>query len=380
MNTAPQPDLGGSADGLRSRLLTLLIDSVSEYAIFAMDDQGYIVTWNRGAQRLKGYTEDEIVGRHFSTFYTEPDIVRDHPAHELEIATREGRYEEEGWRVRKDGTLFWANVVITALRDEDGQIVGFGKVTRDLTDRRRAEQAREKAAKELEEANEQLRTFASAAAHDLAEPLRTVHGFADLLASRYGDRLDDRGRDFLEHVQSGSERMEALIEHLLVYVRAGAPRWRAGDVDSGRAVRRVLRSLDAAIRERGAAVEADTSTFPVIHGDQAAFELVVQNLVSNALKFSGDDPPRVGITVAPDAAGWRFAVADEGIGIPPEVQERAFDPFRRVHGRDDVRGSGLGLAICRRIVESFGGTIEVESAEGEGSTFSFTVPAAEARA
>src|SRR4051812_41309234 len=214
MNTAPQPDLGGSADGLRSRLLTLLIESVSEYAIFAMDDQGYIVTWNRGAQRLKGYTQDEIVGRHFSTFYTEPDIARDHPAHELEIATREGRYEEEGWRVRKDGTLFWANVVITALRDEDGQIVGFGKVTRDLTDRRRAEQAREKAATELEEANEQLRTFASAAAHVLAEPLRTVHGFADLLASRYGDRLDDRGREFLEHVQSGSERMEALIDHL----------------------------------------------------------------------------------------------------------------------------------------------------------------------
>src|SRR3954454_5336551 len=268
MNTAPQPDLGGSADGLRSRLLTLLIESVSEYAIFAMDDQGYIVTWNRGAQRLKGYTEDEIVGRHFSTFYTEPDIARDHPAHELEIATREGRYEEEGWRVRKDGTLFWANVVMTALRDEDGQIIGFGKAPRDLTDRRRAEQAREKAATELEEANEQLRTFASAAAHDLAEPLRTVHGFADLLASRYGDRLDDRGREFLEHVQSGSERMQTLIDHLLVYVRAGAPRWRYTDVSSGRAVRRVLSALDAAIEERAAVIDADTDAFPAIHADQ----------------------------------------------------------------------------------------------------------------
>ena len=380
MNTAPQPDLGDSPDGLRSRLLTLLIESVAEYAIFALDDRGYIVTWNRGAQRLKGYTEDEIVGRHFSTFYTEPDKARDHPAHELEIASREGRYEEEGWRVRKDGTTFWANVVITTLRDEDGTIVGFGKVTRDLTDRRRSEQARERAATELEAANQQLRTFASAAAHDLAEPLRTVRGFADLLATRYGDRLDDRGRGFLEHVQSGSERMQALIDHLLVYVRAGAPRWRNDDMDSGRAVRRVLSALDVAIQERAATVEADTRSFPMVHADQAGFELVVQNLLSNALKFSGEVPPHVRIAAAPDPTGWRFSVSDDGIGIPPDLQERAFDAFRRVHGRDDLRGTGLGLAICRRIVESFGGTIGVESAEGEGSTFSFTVPGAEAQA
>jgi PAS domain S-box-containing protein len=379
MNTAPQPDLGDSPDGLRSRLLTLLIERVNEYAIFALDDQGYIVTWNSGAQRLKGYTEREIVGRHFSTFYTQPDIDRNHPAHELEIAAREGRYEEEGWRVRKDGTTFWANVVITALRDDDDVVVGYGKVTRDLTDRRLAEQARERAAEELEAANEELRTFASAAAHDLAEPLRTVRGFADLLASRYSDALDDRGREFLEHVQTGSERMQTLIEHLLIYVRAGTPRWKYSDVRSGRAVRRVLSALDAAIEERAAVIEADIEAFPTIHADQAGFELVVQNLVSNALKFSGDKPPHVRITATPDPAGWRFSVIDEGIGIPADLQARAFDPFRRVHGRDDVRGTGLGLAICRRIVESFGGAMAVESVEGEGSTFSFTVPGAEAR-
>src|SRR4051812_32263515 len=118
--------------------LRLLVEAVTDYAIFMLDTGGHIATWNAGAERIKGYTADEIIGQHFSRFYTEPDIARNHPAHELEIAEREGRYEEEGWRVRKDGTRFWANVVITAVR-EDGELIGFGKVTRDLTMRREAE-------------------------------------------------------------------------------------------------------------------------------------------------------------------------------------------------------------------------------------------------
>jgi signal transduction histidine kinase len=221
----------------------------------------------------------------------------------------------------------------------------------------------------------ELRTFASAAAHDLTEPLRTVRGFADLLAMRYGEVLDERGRDFLEYIRSGAERMQALIDHLLVYARAGTTTRALTDVDSGRAVRRVLAGLNAAIRERGAVVEVDTKALPVVRADAAGLELVLQNLIGNALKFSADEPPRVRISARPDPEGWRFEVVDEGIGIPEDALSDAFNPFRRVHGRDDIAGSGLGLAICQRIVDSFGGTIGATSEVGVGSTFHFTVPA-----
>jgi PAS domain S-box-containing protein len=378
VSTARQPGLDRGFETQRARQLALLVESVTEYAIFALDVEGKIASWNRGAELIKGYREDEVIGRHFSLFYTEKDIAREHPAFELREAVRLGRYGEEGWRVRKDGTLFWASVVITALRDEKGRLTGFGKVTRDLTERYRAEEAQRSAAEELARVNEELRTFSSAAAHDLAEPLRTVRGFADILALRHADQLDERGLEFLGYVRSGAERMQRLIDHLLAYARAGTRDRALGPVDAGRAVRRVLTGLDAAIRERGAEVEADTEAMPTVRADAAGLELVLQNLLANALKFTSDRAPRVRIAVRPDPAGWRFEVADNGIGIPPELQASAFDPFRRVHAGDEIKGSGLGLAICSRIVEGFGGTIGVESEPGAGSTFHFTVPALDA--
>jgi PAS domain S-box-containing protein len=158
----------------RAERLVLLVEQVRDYAIFMLDTGGHIATWNRGAERIKGYRADEIIGRHFSTFYTPDAVARDHPAYELEVAIKEGRFEEEGWRVRKDGSRFWANVVITTIYDRDGKHIGFGKVTRDLTERRALQQ-------DLLRSNADLQRFASLAAHDLAEPLRTIGGFADLL-------------------------------------------------------------------------------------------------------------------------------------------------------------------------------------------------------
>src|SRR3954452_22723627 len=167
----------------RARQLRLLIDSVADYAIFLLEIDGRVATWNPGAERIKGYKANEIIGRHFSTFYTDVDRDRRYPEHELEVAAEVGRFEDEGWRVRKDGTQFWANVVITAIRDETGELVGFGKVTRDLTDRRRRET--------------ELQRFAAMAAHDLAEPLRTVAGFAELLRRRHAAALPPEAEKYL---------------------------------------------------------------------------------------------------------------------------------------------------------------------------------------
>jgi PAS domain S-box-containing protein len=352
----------------------LLVASVRDYAIFMLDPGGYIQTWNAGAEALKGYTEAEAVGMHFSRFYTEPDRERQHPAYELEVATRVGRFEEEGWRVRKDGTTFWANVVITALRNEHGVLVGFAKVTRDLTERRAAEQELRATAEELALANAELAHFASIAAHDLVEPLHTMHGIADLLERRYAGQLEPEARNFLGIIGEEATRLRALVDGLLEYARAGKREVRHQPVQLGAVVEEVVDSLGARIAERDATVRCDWSALPTVSGDRALIGSIVQNLVANALKFGGPQP-HVELTAEPAEEGfWRVVVSDDGIGIPPVEQERIFDLFHRLHPREAYSGTGLGLALTQRLVDRHGGRIGVDSTPGEGSRFWFTLP------
>ena len=356
--------------------LRLLVASVRDYAIFMLDAEGHVRTWNAGAERIKGYTEAEVVGRHVSLFYTEADRARDHPGEELVIAAREGRFEEEGWRVRKDGGTFWANVVITALRDDEGTLVGFAKVTRDLTERRLAEQRLRESAAELGRMNAELERFASAAAHDLAEPLQTIAGFADLTQHRYADRLDDEGRVFLGHISEGAKRMRRLIDGLLRYARSSQQDLELRPVDLGETLRTVVDNLHASISAAGASVSVDGAVRARVLGDPEVLVSILQNLVANALKFHGDAPPRVEVSAAREDGSWRVTVADNGVGIEPQDQERIFAMFGRGNPRDDRSGVGLGLALCERLVSRLGGTVGVDSVPGEGSRFWFTLPAA----
>ena len=359
----------------------LLVESVRDYAIFMLDPQGHVRTWNAGAEAIKGYTADEIVGRSFTTFYTQPDVDRNHPQEELEIAVREGRFEEEGWRVRKDGRTFWANVVITALRDEQGTLVGFAKVTRDLTERRRAEEELRETAAELARTNLELERFASAAAHDLIEPLQTMAGFAELLDRRYADRLDDDGREFLAHIGDGAERMRRLIDGLLRYSRTAQQDLHVESVDVAATLDVVLRNLQASIGECGGTVAFDAASLPCVRADRDLLVNVLQNLVANALKFSGDRTPEVRVSAERDGdAAWRIVVADNGIGIATDDQRAIFGMFGRVAADVPRPGVGLGLALCERVIGRLGGTIGVDSAPGSGSRFWFTLPAAPAPA
>jgi PAS domain S-box-containing protein len=351
-----------------------LVASVRDYAIFMLDAGGYVTTWNAGAEHIKGYSADEIIGRHFSTFYTREDRLIGHPAEELVIAAREGRFEEEGWRVRKDGSRIWASVVITAVRNERGVLVGFAKVTRDLSVRRAADEELRRAQERLERSNAELESFAAVAAHDLREPLGTVGSFAELLLEREADRLSDPGRRMLTQMAGSVARMQDLVDGLLRYATLDDEP-EPERVDLAASLDRVLGDLHAQVAARGALVELDLPPDAAVYADASSVDVLLQNLLSNALKFGAPDRPHIVVAARPAPGGWRVAVTDDGAGIEREDQSRIFRAFERLTRSGHVPGSGLGLAICSRVVARAGGELGVDSAPGHGSTFWFVLPA-----
>src|SRR5437016_5236084 len=217
----------GLAEAIKrgDRIYQLMVDWVKDYAIFMLDPAGYIASWNQGAKRIKGYDADEIIGRHFSVFYTEDAIAIGHPQHELVVAADEGRFEEEGWRVRKDGSVFWANVVITAVRDETGELIGFAKVTRDLTERRNAEQralADARRLAEAESANAAKAEFLTAMSHELRTPLNAIGGYTELLSLGLGGPITAEQVDYLERIRQSQQHLMGIISDLLNFSRIEA--------------------------------------------------------------------------------------------------------------------------------------------------------------
>jgi len=514
----------------------LLVEAVTDYAIFLLDPRGRISSWNRGAERLKGYGAEEILGQHFSCFYTQEDRALEKPAYELRVAAAAGRVEDEGWRVRKDGSRFWADVVITALRDETGRLLGFGKVTRDLTARRQAEEALRQAhaevvrrvaerTAELVQANDLLRReaaerqraeeservqreylqtilasigdavivtdpggavtymnhvaqtltgwpleeaqgkalpdvfvimneetrqpvespvgkvlrtgiavglgnhtvlrtkaggelpiddsaapirdtagrlygivlvfreiiarrraeralaqqmaelqqFAYVASHDLQEPLRTMVNFLNLLDRHSPSQLDATTKEYIALAVGRAQRMQRLIRDLLTYTQVVNTEPTFTAVKGEAVLTRVLQNLRAAVTDSGA--EVTHEPLPTVRGDEQQLGLVLQNLLSNALKFRGPQPPRVHLSVRQDGQYWVFSVRDNGIGLDPRHAERVFGAFQRLHAGEEYQGTGIGLAICKKIVERHGGRIWVESQPGKGATFLFALPA-----
>jgi light-regulated signal transduction histidine kinase (bacteriophytochrome) len=252
----------------------------------------------------------------------------------------------------------------------------------DITERKRADEelanlARELEirATELERSNADLQQFAYAASHDLSEPLRMVSSYVQLLARRYKDKLDSDADEFIEFAVDGTTRMQALIDGLLIYSRAGTADYVHEPVDCSKVLHETLTAIHTTLRETGATINA--GPLPTVQGDATQLSQLFQNLVSNAIKFAGEEPPVIQISAEREDGAWHFIVADNGIGIDPEHAERIFAVFQRLHGRGEYPGSGVGLAICKRIVERHHGRIWVDSSPGEGSTFHFTIPADE---
>ena len=351
---------------------SLLVASVRDYAIFLLEPDGTVASWNEGARRIKGYTAEEIVGRHFSTFYRPEDRAR--TAHELEVAAKTGRYEEEGWRVRKDGSVFWANVIITALREKSGELVGFAKVTRDLTERRAAEERLRETVTALAKSNAELDEYASFVSHDLQEPLRKMASYAELLKARYGDKLDEKGNSYIGFVVDGAVRMRGLITDVLDYSRIGRSEPPFTEVDLKTLAEQTVRDLEFAISDKGGRVEL--GELPTVRGNHLRLARLFQNLIGNALKFRDDSrPPVVRVRSERRGADWVISFADNGIGFEPAEFARIVRPFHRLHAKERYPGSGLGLAAVKKITDLHGGRFWAESRPGLGSTFFVSIPA-----
>jgi light-regulated signal transduction histidine kinase (bacteriophytochrome) len=229
----------------------------------------------------------------------------------------------------------------------------------------------------LERSNEELQRFATVASHDLREPLRVVSGFAEMLERRHKDQLGDEGARFIDAITKGVARMDEMIADLLAYARAGRADQPLEPVDCAQVVADVLAGLELAIRDSGAAIEV--GELPTVTGNPAALRQVFQNLIANAMKFAGDDPPRIRVWAAEVPGGWRFSVRDNGIGIDPQEADKIFGMFARGKSGQRYQGTGVGLALCQRIVEVHGGRIWVEPAPGGGSQFMFTIGDASGR-
>ena len=358
---------------LSDQRFSSMLESVRDYAIIFLELDGRIASWNKGAERIIGYRAEEIVGQHFSRFYTPADIANGKPDRELQVATSDGRFEDEDWRVRKDGSRFWANVVVTALREGSGRVNGFVKITRDLTSRKEAENELKRYAEDLQRSNQELEHFAYVASHDLQEPLRTVSSFSQLLARRYQGKLDADADAFITFVVEGATRMQTLINDLLAFSRIGTRGDPLLPVDWGRIFQAAKKNLEVAIAESGAVITNDP--LPALVADQTQLTQLFQNLFSNAIKFRRrEEAPRIHVSAVRQDGAWQFSVRDNGIGIAPRYFDRIFIIFQRLHGREEYSGTGIGLAICKKIVERHGGRMWVESEPGTGSTFHFTIP------
>ena len=351
-----------------------LIDGVQDYAIFTLDPGGKVISWNAGAERIKGYKAEEIIGQDFSRFYLQTDIDEGKPEKELHLAATSGRSELEHWRVRKDGSRFWANVVLTAARDSSGLLVGFSEISQDISERKKSEEHLIEKVAELKRSNDDLEKFASVASHDLQEPLRMVASFTQLLAKRYKGRLDSDADEFIGYAVDGSNRMQSLIKDLLTYSRAGSNGRILREISSADALKTALTGLQATIVESGA--EVTQEGLPALTTDDGQLALVFQNLVGNAIKYRSAEVPRIHVSATKNGGNeWIFSVRDNGMGIEPQYFERIFVLFQRLHGQTEFKGSGIGLAICKKILERLGGRIWVESQLTKGSTFCFALPA-----
>jgi PAS domain S-box-containing protein len=362
-------------------LFRTLVESIDEYAIFMLEPDGRVASWNAGAERIKGYTEDEIIGQHFSRFYTDEDVEHGKPEASLRVAAERGKFEDEGWRVRKDGTLFWASVVLTPIR-EDGELVGFAKVTRDLTERRRADEAR----RALEVARQAVRArdeFLSIASHELRTPLTSLTLQAQSL-QRWAESAElpepqlARVHGFERHV----ERLARLVQNLLNVstIASGQLRVRRDRIDLAALLGEVVTRWSGRAEREGCSLELHVSGPVDGEWDPAALDEVVSALIENALKYGHGRP--VVIRLEEDGDLARVHVTDSGIGISPADQARIFERFERAVPVAHFGGFGLGLWAARQIVNAHGGDIAVESRQGEGSRFSVWLPrrAPEARA
>ena len=371
----------------------LMVEEVQDYAILYLNENGIVENWNKGAEKIKGYKTNEIVGKSFSSFYTEEDKENQLPDKLLNHARLTGRVTHEGWRVRKNGDLFWANVVITAIHNEQNEVIGFSKVTHDLTEKKIAEDRIKANAqqlieknRELERMNAELESFAYVSSHDLQEPLRKIKTFSGRLLEKEEQNLSDNGKDFLSRINNSVARMQLLIEDILLYSRTNTGERIFETIDLNVLINEVKEDFKETLAEKNATIEVGAAVKLSIIPFQ--FKQLLANLVSNSLKFSKlDVPPHIQINSVvrngddinhlPVNEGLNYCeitITDNGIGFDAEYKDRIFEIFQRLHGKSEYKGTGIGLAIVKKIVDNHNGFICATGQVNKGATFSIYLP------
>jgi PAS domain S-box-containing protein len=352
--------------------MRLLLAAVHDYAILELDLHGVVKTATGAAERIFGRNP---TGDHLRTLYPADPAASGLPERELQKARLEGRYEDEGPRLRNNGTTFWADVVTTAIRDQYGELRGFAKILRDTSERKEIDDALREATRQLEVSNRELQDFAMVASHDLQEPLRKVQMFGDKLKRKYSAQLSPEGLDWLTRMMNAAMRGQSLIQGLLALSRVTTKAQPPVPVDLYETAREVASDLEARIAEASGQVKI--GQLPVIEADPLQMRQLLQNLIGNALKFrKPGEPPVVRLDARKLApGGYEILVSDNGIGFEQKYVDRIFKLFQRLHERGVYEGSGMGLAICRKIVERHGGTITARSVPGAGTTFLIDLPA-----
>jgi PAS domain S-box-containing protein len=352
-------------------LLASIVES-SHDAIISKDLNGIITSWNAAAERIFGYTAAEVTGKPISIL-APPDRLDEMPAilDQIKQGRRVDHYETV--RRRKDGQLVSVSLTVSPIHDAGGRITGASKILRDISEQKLAVQALAEQAEQLARSNADLQQFAYVTSHDLQEPLRTVSGLSELVKRRYAGReFDEDACAMLDLVVAAAERMRALVRDLLSYsTTKHSTEIPLTRIDMKSVVQWALNNLQQAIEESGAVIEV--SELPEVHGNKLNLVQLFQNLISNAIKYRGSDPPRVKISAIAEKAEWVFSIADNGIGIAPAYHQKVFGLFTRLHG-DRYPGTGIGLSLCKNIVEKHGGSIWIESELGMGSTVKFALP------
>lgn len=363
--------------GMEVRLRLASIVESTHDAIIGETLEGEVTSWNNGAEQMFGYSPQESIGQHM-TFLYPPDRIPEHPVIVEKLQRGIPIKNFETIRRRKDGQEIPVSLTISPIIDRWGNAIGASKILRDISQQKRLENllaiqnlTLAGHAASLKQSNEDLEQFAYIASHDLQEPLRTIHGFTQLLSERYKEQLDKQGQEFIGFVTDGANRMQTLIQDLLKYSRIQAQELNPVPVNAEEVLNEILKHLRMAIEDKQASITHDP--LPIIQTDRSHFQHLLQNLITNAMKFHGPKPPHIHVSAEERSDGLIFSVQDNGIGIGSEYFERIFLPFKRLHTREEYQGTGIGLAICKKIVERRGGRIWVESEAGRGSKFSFTL-------
>jgi PAS domain S-box-containing protein len=382
----------------------LLVSSAKDFAIFTIDKEGYVNTWNSGAENLKGYAAKEIIGQSIDIFYTEAGIQREEPQKNLALALQNGHTETKGWRVRKDGSVFYANVVFTALVDDNGIFCGFAKVVRDVSELKKAEsdmsdlnagleqRVHERTdalgklnvelkgnvglrTEELLAANQEMEAFTYSVSHDLRAPLRSIIGFATILEEDYGSQLNDETRRITAIIKKSTLKMGCLIDDLLAFSKMGKQDIVKTEIDSSGMVKEVIKEL-LFFPQRNP-IQWEVENLPSVYGDFNTLRQVWVNLISNAIKYSGKaKTPHITIGSFIREGQLSFFIKDNGVGFNNRYKDKLFKVFQRLHSADQFEGTGVGLALVAKIIAKHGGKVWADGEEGKKACFYFSVPIA----